>query len=67
MNLLKYILFFLPVVLMLGSCEKDAEPAAVSIGMQLEEPLHIGRTYVRLKGRVTSQAALKETGFLEDW
>ena len=64
MNLLKYILFFLPVVLMLGSCEKDAEPAAVSIGMQLEEPLHIGRTYVRLKGRVTSQAALKETGFL---
>ncbi|MBB4624013.1 hypothetical protein [Parabacteroides faecis] len=64
MNLLKYILFFLPVVLMLGSCEKDAEPAAVSIGMQLEEPLHIGRTYVRLKARVTSQAALKETGFL---
>ena len=38
MNLLKYILFFLPAVLMLGSCEKDAEPEAISIGMQLEEP-----------------------------
>ena len=43
MNLLKYILFFLPAVLMLGSCEKDAEPEAISIGMQLEEPQHIGR------------------------
>lgn len=64
MNLLKYILFFFPAVLMLGSCEKDAEPEAISIGMQLEEPQHIGRTYVRLKGSVTSQIPLKETGFL---
>lgn len=64
MKLLKYILFFLPLVLMLGSCEKDAEPEAVSIGMQLEEPQHIGRTYVWLKGCVTSQVSLKETGFL---
>lgn len=64
MNPLKYVLYFLPALLMLGSCEKDAEPEAVSIGMQLEEPQHIGRTYVRLKGHVMSQAALKETGFL---
>lgn len=64
MNLLKYILFFLPVMFLLGSCEKDAEPEVVSIDMHLDEPQHIGRTYVRLKGSVSSLVPLKETGFL---
>lgn len=64
MNQLKYILCMLPVLLMLGSCEKDVEPKAPSIGMKLAEPVRKGRTYVQLKGSLSNPASVKEAGFI---
>lgn len=64
MNQLKYILCMLPVLLMLGSCEKDVEPKAVSVSMKLDQPVSKGRTFVRLKGILSQPASVKETGFV---
>lgn len=64
MNQLRYILLMLPVLLMLGGCEKDAEPKEMSISMKLGEPTQIGRTFVQLNGSLTGPGSVKETGFI---
>lgn len=64
MNQLRYILFILPLLLLLGSCEKDVEPETTTVGMKLGEPTCKGRTFIRLNGSLTNHPSVKETGFI---
>lgn len=64
MNRLKYILFFLPVLFVWGSCEKDATPEIVSVHMKLGEPSHTGRTFILLRGSIANHPSVKEAGFI---
>lgn len=65
MDQLKNILLvLLPSLFILCSCEKDISPVAFTTNIEVREPTDVGRTFIRLHGRMSALEGINETGFV---
>lgn len=64
MDRLKYIVVVISLFFFLCSCEKDVTPVAFTTNIELREPTDVGRTYIRLHGRISGLDGINEAGFV---
>lgn len=65
MDRLKYILLVvISFFFFLCSCEKDVSLVAFTTNIELREPTDVGRTYIRLHGRMSGLDEISEAGFV---